>query len=923
MPTVCTISHASVAETQATATPESLATEPIALLGDTSLNITEVANTIPPRISHPLPDSNPVVAQENLCAVGTVSTISEDSDSVPRGPSAHSDSSSDIPRVSPISDRVPKRTPQIATIVPTSLPAVVVIFATLPPSKRHTTQRQMRCEKAEKPTPSDDASVALPPTQATQSCSIAATSYRPSFDTAAPKRGVSATMCEMFNQCIRSPSDTTLVMRGLWRFVRAFGMVLGVVKSSFRPREHVHDKGGVAVNIGKNPPCKSCKLALNALRIANMQGTCGIFPMKRALPLIGCSPLQEQLQPFCQRAVFGSPQRGSKYIFRPMGVFPTPAAMCKNRTFRLQHPVVSLQSNRLVHQISSKPPMRGPSHLPSVPIATPWSTQSETESRRHVCDGGTPHFRQYDRILHLLRHVFASDHATAARTIALRWPTSNCNRSLQQHIQAPQQHARAPRFTFFDTQLEEATSEVQPLWQWSHALADPCVAHTRLLILRKASFEFSGSADACTIAPTHTLVDPVPSHMGQRLCVNIGEPLSRGSIYLAGGRQATLGIRSYSDRPRRNVREHLIATSPTTLPIPKCGSFRVQPRARTLLHLAYILRRATSAMPRVFKSRRRVRSKGELHIQQSDPIPRRQRHVFNSKHATIVRRFALRWLRSGEVRCRRRRLQSPRQRAQALSLAFFNSQTEMAITRVQLLWRPSHVCAELRASQARLQILFNASLAFSDTAVTCAIARTRKLCDLVLSHSGWNVCAIASKPPSRGNFSSGGRLQATLRIGGTAYRFRGHVLDIGGLHIYQLDLSPIGHRATALAVVQHSRRLLYFFRQQQIAIDVGTRAYGLRSDVQGQSIVISPVTQPAPEYGLISAAPRVRTPPRLSGVLKRSSYITLRVIKSRRHVRDGADLKIRRTDPLPRSRHVFATRTMSLLRGPSHFACRH
>jgi hypothetical protein len=827
MPTVCTISHASVAETQATATPESSATEPIALLGDASPSITEVANTIPPRISHPLPDSNPVVAQENLCAVGTVSTISEDSDSVPRGPSAHSDSSSDIPRVSPISDRVPERTPQIATIVAKHCPRWTQTAihrrrrvyqqsssylrpfpppsdtrhsdnydAKKPKSRHRATMLQWLYHPRRRPnrtasplhatsstlgfykrtctslplvTPSVHPglraciSLCVAPTSQQQLAPSHFRAYRPSFDAAAPNRGVSTTMREMFAQCIRSPSDTMPATRGLRRFVRAFGMVLGVVKRRLRSREHVRDSGAL-------------------------------------------------------------------------------------------------------------------------------------------------HFRQYDLILHLQRHVLASDHATAVRTIALRWPMSNDIRLWQQHRQAPQQRARASRLAFFNSQPNKATPKVQPLSRLSHKRADLRIFQVYLPIMCKALYEFSGSADACTIALTRALSDLVTSHIGQRLCAIADEPLFRGSFYFVDKHQIALhvGIRTY--KLRGDVHTHAIVISLITQSAPECGSIATEPYMRWVSRLSRVLKIIVYSTPDVFGARRRVRNGGKLHIQQSDPIPRRQRHIFNSKHATIVRRFALRWLRSGEVRCRRRRLQSPRQRAQALSLAFFNSQTEMAITRVQLLWRPSHVCAELRASQTRLKILFNASLAFLDTAVTCAIARTRKLCDLVLSHSGWNVCAIASKPPSRGNFNSGGRLQATLRIGGTAYRFRGHVLDIGGLHIYQLNLSSIGHRATALAVVQHSRRLLYFFRRQQIAIDVGTRAYGLRSDVQGQSIVISPVTQPAPEYGLISAAPRVRTPPRLSGVLKRSFYITLRVIKSRRHVRDGADLKIRRTDPLPRSRHVFATR---------------
>jgi hypothetical protein len=156
----------------------------------------------------------------------------------------------------------------------------------------------------------------------------------------------------------------------------------------------------------------------------------------------------------------------------------------------------------------------------------------------------------------------------------------------------------------------------------------------------------------------------------------------------------------------------------------------------------------------------------------------------------------------------------------------------------------SHVCMELHASLAHLQIFFNASLAFSDPAITCAIVLMHKLCDLV-------VCAIARKPPLRTSFNSAGRFQTTLRICGIAYTFRGYVLDVRSLHIYQLDLSPIGCKVTALAVVPHSCGHSYFFSQHQMAIGVGTCAYRPRGNVQGHANVISPVTQSAPECRLI------------------------------------------------------------------------
>jgi hypothetical protein len=202
--------------------------------------------------------------------------------------------------------------------------------------------------------------------------------------------------------------------------------------------------------------------------------------------------------------------------------------MCKSHALQLQKLVVSHQARQPTHLFLSKPSMRGASCLLNAPAKTLWSTQSEIKLRRHVCDSGTLHCWQYDPILHLLRHVFASDHATTVRTIALRWPTSNDNRRLQQHLQAPQQSARALHFTFFDTQPEEATSEVQPLWQWSHILVVSCVVHTCLPILRKASFKFLSSVDMCTIAPTHTLSNPVPSHRGQGLCAIANELLLHG-----------------------------------------------------------------------------------------------------------------------------------------------------------------------------------------------------------------------------------------------------------------------------------------------------------------------------------------------------------------------------------------------------------
>jgi hypothetical protein len=71
--------------------------------------------------------------------------------------------------------------------------------------------------------------------------------HQPSFDTAAPKRGVSTTMRKIFNQCIHSPSDATLATCRLRRFIRAFGMVLGIAKSSFRLHKCVHNKCNVAV----------------------------------------------------------------------------------------------------------------------------------------------------------------------------------------------------------------------------------------------------------------------------------------------------------------------------------------------------------------------------------------------------------------------------------------------------------------------------------------------------------------------------------------------------------------------------------------------------------------------------------------------------------------------------------------------------